>query len=176
MARSRPTTSKAAKKSAFCDTLGKINKTTVRDRITPLLLSMERFDRISKPSNETIFYPYLKMPSRISELLEPHFASIQQLVNNDQDFVAAANGVRCTFAISSSENPQESVIVGIDQLKVALSIDAAHAGIFGIQARPEDWDAFFATTLVRPYQSFWGVLRVLGHNKGIGVLGDQYVH
>jgi hypothetical protein len=113
------------------------------------------------------------MSSKIRELLEPHFASIKQRVNSDPDFLASANGVRCVFAISSFENAQESIIVGIDQQKVALSINAAHAGIFGLQARPEDWDAFFAPTLVRPYQSYWGVLRVLGHNRGIGVLGDQ---
>lgn len=111
--------------------------------------------------------------SKIQELLERHFSNIQERVNNDPNFTASATGVRCTFAIVSSENPQASVIVGIDQQRVVFSIDAAHAGTFGIQARPEDWDAFFAETLVRPYQSYWGVLRVLGHNKGISVLGDQ---
>lgn len=110
--------------------------------------------------------------SKIQLLLEPHFAKIQEFVNNDPDFIASASAARCTFAIVSSENPKVSVIVGIDQQKVALSIDAAHAGMFGIQARPEDWDAFLASKLVRPYQSYWGILRVLGHNKGIGVLGD----
>lgn len=111
--------------------------------------------------------------SRIQELLEPRFAAIKEHVNNDPDFRASAAGVRCTFAITSSEKPQVSVIVGIDQQLVAFDVGPAHTGTFGIQARAEDWSAFFAEKLVRPYQSYWGVLRVLGHNEGISVLGDQ---
>lgn len=68
-----------------------------------------------------------------------------------------------------------SVIVGINLQHVTFDIGPAHSGVFGLKARPEDWSAFFdGEGLVRPYQSFWGVLRVLGHNEGIGVLGDQH--
>ena len=111
--------------------------------------------------------------SQVQRLLEPEFASIKEHVNNDPDFKASSHGVTFTFAITSSENPQASVIVGVDQQRAAFDIGPTHAGSFGIQARPEDWTAFFSKTLVRPYQSYWGILRVLGHSDGIGVLGDQ---
>ncbi|KAK3687020.1 hypothetical protein LTR37_019229 [Vermiconidia calcicola] len=111
--------------------------------------------------------------SKIQQLLEPAFSSIKEHVDNDPDFKASAAGTRCTFAITSYENPQASVIVGVDEQRIGLSIGPAHAGTFAIQARPEDWSAFFAEKLVRPYQSYWGILRVLGHNDGISVLGDQ---
>ena len=111
--------------------------------------------------------------SEVQSLLEPLFSTIQEHVNNDSDFKASAAGVRCTFAIVSNENPQASIIVGVEHQKAAFSIDAAHAGTFGIQARPKDWRAFFDKDLVRPYQSYWGMLRVLGDENGIRVLGDQ---
>lgn len=114
--------------------------------------------------------------SRIQELLEPHLAAIQDHVNNDADFRASAAGVRCTFAIASSEILSASVIVGIEKQRVAFSIApwASHTAIFGLQARPEDWTSFFSKDLVRPYQSYWGILRVLGPNADdICILGDQ---
>ena len=113
--------------------------------------------------------------SQIQQLLEPIFDGIKSHVNNDPDFYASATAARCTFAITSYENPQASIIVGVENQHATFSIGPAHAGTFAIQARPADWKAFFAKTLVRPYQSYWGILRVLGHNEGIGVLGDQQV-
>ena len=111
--------------------------------------------------------------SRIQGLLEPAFDIITEHVNSDPEFKASTAGVRCTFAIVSSEDPQASIIVGIDQQRAALSVSPSHAGSFGLQAGPADWDAFFSNDLVRPYQSFWGMLRVLGDTHGIKVLGDQ---
>ena len=103
---------------------------------------------------------FISVMSQIQELLQPAFAAIREHVNSDPDFQASAAGVRCTFAITSSENPQASIIVGIEHQRAALDIGPSHAGTFAIQARPEDWAAFFAKNLVRPYQSFWGILRV----------------
>lgn len=112
--------------------------------------------------------------SRIQELLESHFSSIREHVNHDPDFKASADGIRCTFAITSAENPNASVIVGIDHGRAAFDIGPAHTGLFAIQARPEDWTNFFARELVKPYQSYWGILRVLGpDSKDIAILGDQ---
>lgn len=117
---------------------------------------------------------YLRAMSRIQELLEPAFDVIKEYINSDADFKASAAGISCTFALTSSENSQASIIVGIEEQHAALSIGPAHAGTFGVQARPEDWTAFFAEKLVRPYQSYWGMLRVLGpHSDGISVLSDQ---
>ena len=52
-------------------------------------------------------------------------------------------------------------------------LDAANVATFGIQASSNAWAKFFADELERPYQSYWGMLRVLGHDDGIEVLGDQ---
>ncbi|KAK5137927.1 hypothetical protein LTR08_006696 [Meristemomyces frigidus] len=111
--------------------------------------------------------------SAIQQALEPHFAAIKAHVNSDPDFRAAAATTRCTFNLISSDNAEVSIIVGIEHGHTALSVGPVHAGSFGLQARPEHWEAFFAKKLIRPYQSFWGMLRVLGKDKGIEVSGDQ---
>lgn len=111
--------------------------------------------------------------SKIQQLVEQHFAAITEHVNQDPEFKASAANIRCTFAIISSEHRQNSIVVGVDHGRAGLDIGPAHAGTFGISARPEDWEQFFATKLVRPYQSYWGMLRVLGQEDGLEVLGDQ---
>lgn len=114
------------------------------------------------------------MASELQRLLEPHFAAIQQHINSDPDFQASTARTRCTFTLTGSDQPSNSIIVGTEHGHAALSIGPPHAGTFGLQARPQDWASFFAKDLVRPYQSFWGVLRVLGplHDE-IKVLGDE---
>ena len=112
------------------------------------------------------------MPS-LRERLEPYLTAVKQHVNSYPDFHASAANIRCTFAITASEEPHDSVIVGIDHGKAAFDFGPAHAGMFALSARTSDWDHFFSANLVRPYQSYWGMLRVLGHEDGIGVLGDQ---
>ena len=124
-------------------------------------------------AHNNLWHPSFPIMSRVQELLEQQFQDIQQYVNNDPDLRAATTGVRCTFAVTSSENVKASVIVGIENQRAVLSIGPADAGTFAIQARSEDWSQFFAEKFVRPYQSYWGILRVLGHNDGISVLGDQ---
>ena len=43
---------------------------------------------------------------------------------------------------------------------------------FALQARPEHWREFFSAVPKRPFQSYWGMLRVLGMADGVEVLGD----
>lgn len=106
-------------------------------------------------------------------MLEPNLAAIQEHITGDPDFKASANGVRCTFAIACSEEGHDCVIVGISDGIVGIDFGPHHAGTFALSARTEDWKQFFSPRLVRPYQSYWGMLRVLGHIDAIGVLGDQ---
>ena len=111
--------------------------------------------------------------SILQQILEPHFADIEEHANSDPDFKAACANNRCRFNLISSDNDQASVIVSIENGRVTLSVGSVEAGSFALQAKPEHWQAFFAKTLVRPYQSFWGMLRVLGRDEGVKVTGDQ---
>jgi pimeloyl-ACP methyl ester carboxylesterase len=44
---------------------------------------------------------------------------------------------------------------------------------FVLVARQDQWKEFFAATPTRPYQSYWGMIRVLGKENSVEVIGDQ---
>lgn len=111
--------------------------------------------------------------SQIQNRLGPLFSTIIDYVESDLEFKASASGVDCIFAIACTENLNAAVLVKVNNGKVKLEYGPAPSAIFSIQGREQDWDGFFAERLVRPYQSFWGMLRVLAHEPGIGVGGNQ---
>ncbi|KAK4954887.1 hypothetical protein LTR10_007079 [Elasticomyces elasticus] len=111
--------------------------------------------------------------SQLQDLLSPHFSAIKDDINADPDFRASSANVQCTFALVSSDRTEKAVIVSVDNGHATLSSDAATKATFGLQANAEQWKAFFATNLVRPFQSFWGMLRVIGKDGGVEVTGDQ---
>ena len=111
--------------------------------------------------------------SEIERILKPLLLTIVDQVNLDQDFKASAAGAKCSFAISSAEDTTTSIIVNVDNGQITTTTGSPNGVNFSIQARAADWQAFFAEKLIRPYQSYWGMLRVLGHHDGVAVLGDQ---
>ncbi|KAK5171860.1 uncharacterized protein LTR77_003496 [Saxophila tyrrhenica] len=111
--------------------------------------------------------------SQIQSLLQNAFPTIEARLKNDPDFQASASRANFTFAIASSENVEAAVLVKVEDGAASFSIGPASEGKFAVQARPEHWQAFFAAKLERPYQSYWGMLRVLGHNEGIEVGGNK---
>jgi hypothetical protein len=111
--------------------------------------------------------------SAIQDILQPVLSSLQSSIIDDPEFTSATNRIECSFSVTSSDNPSTSILVSISNGKASFDIGPASTPSFAIQARPEDWKLFFSEHLERPYQSYWGVLRVLGHNDGVGVLGDQ---
>lgn len=114
--------------------------------------------------------------SQIQQILEPHLAIIRERLNADRDFQASAKGVHCSFNIISSDNPQVSIVIDVKDGDVARLVPQngdEHSWDFGLKARPEHWRAFFADRLVRPYQSFWGMLRVIGREEGVEIIGNQ---
>lgn len=111
------------------------------------------------------------MPSTIVSLLGPSFPAIAEAINNDGDFKASANGVNVQFAINSADG-DDLVVVSVDKGVASLSQGSGEATAFTLHARAEDWKSFFQTNLVRPYQSYWGMLRILGAENGVKMSGD----
>lgn len=111
--------------------------------------------------------------STIQELLQPHIAEIQSRLATDPNFQASARDNNCTFSIVSSEKPDHAIVIQVRSGEVSLSTGSSSDGSFGLQAQPEHWQAFFAKKLIRPYQSFWGMLRVISSAGGVEVIGDQ---
>ncbi|KAK4560833.1 hypothetical protein LTR86_005413 [Recurvomyces mirabilis] len=109
----------------------------------------------------------------IRQLLQPHIRACEDHINHDLDFRACSKNESCTFSIVSSDNPSEPIIINIQQGEASILTDCPQVPPFGLSARAEHWHAFFAQLPVRPYQSFWGMLRTLGEQEGVSVTGDQ---
>jgi len=129
------------------------------------------------------------MSFNIREALEPLFERLSSTLDDDYELAAAARasvpGERndsITFGIVSSDanDPSKECIVmkltvDKDRVQSKLGITGEDDTDFVLHARLEDWKAFFAPKdqLVRPYQSYWGMLRVLGRlHKEVRVSGD----
>ncbi|KAK5108118.1 hypothetical protein LTR62_008772 [Meristemomyces frigidus] len=111
--------------------------------------------------------------STIQQLLHPHAKAIAEYLNHDPELQAINKDVGCTFSIISSDDSSKPVLVDVSNNEIRFTTETAQVPSFGLCARPEQWQAFFAERLVRPYQSFWGMLRVLGAQEGVTVVGDQ---
>jgi pimeloyl-ACP methyl ester carboxylesterase len=94
-------------------------------------------------------------------------------LNEDVEFKATA----------SSIDDHVNLAIQISDLKTAICFNVtagkiciADPGIepqFILKAQPEHWLQFFAPVPKRPFQTFWGMIRVLGKPAGVEVLGDK---
>ncbi|KAJ9654615.1 hypothetical protein H2198_006361 [Neophaeococcomyces mojaviensis] len=130
------------------------------------------------------------MHSWIVDHLKTHFDTIQVHLGNDESLrvsaLAAAKlkgDVEVSFGLVSSNAAADSlpcVVISIEtedtgDIQTRIRAGAQNEAQFCLSARSEDWQAFFTSNekLVRPYQSFWGMLRVLGpQHKEVCAIGD----
>ncbi|RFU27779.1 hypothetical protein B7463_g8553, partial [Scytalidium lignicola] len=110
--------------------------------------------------------------SIFSTLLGSRIKVLEEAVNADPEFVAAAKGVATHFAYKTPGNDETlhaKITKGILELSICPSSPDA---VFTLSARSDDWQKFFAAIPVPPYQSYWGILRKLGDIPGNQILGD----
>ncbi|KAJ9608461.1 hypothetical protein H2200_007449 [Cladophialophora chaetospira] len=102
---------------------------------------------------------------------EDELQSALAKVNEDPEFKATANAtnVPVEFAIDIAETRTICFKV------TAGTIERTTQGAlpeFVLKARAEHWEEFFSPVPKRPFQSWWGMLRVLGKDAGVEVLND----
>lgn len=130
------------------------------------------------------------MHSWIVDHLKTHFDTITAHLDNDASLqlsalasLRASKNTEVCFGLVSSSIEEENipcVVVKIsidsdDNPHIEVSTGSEDEALFSLGARSEDWQEFFAPNdkLVRPYQSFWGMLRVLSpQHKEVRVVGD----
>lgn len=103
---------------------------------------------------------------------KPILSHLKVAINDDRELQASAQGRSAKFGIKASDSA-EALIVTFEQGKASLEIGKPSSVTFILSARPEDWKEFFASLPRRVYQSYWGILRVLGHHDGVGIEGDM---
>lgn len=121
----------------------------------------------------------------IVDFITPHLDQVNHLLGHDQElqeaFSSAAEGVQTLeFAlVATSDAPflEHAVIIRLqgstNAIDVSIRPGTFKQGVFSLKAKQEHWEKFFDfASLVRPYQSFWGMLRVLGSGE-VSVGGDQ---
>lgn len=92
-------------------------------------------------------------------------------VNEDAEFKATANAANVTvkFAIEIAETKTICLSVTVGTVEHSTR-DALPE--FTLKAEAEHWRQFFSPIPKRPFQSWWGMLRVLGKDAGVEVLHD----
>ena len=129
------------------------------------------------------------MSNNIREALESLFEELPSHLNNDHELAAAVKGsapntrdgsVAFGIVTDAGDSNKEGIILTITlhdegNVRSKLSIGGDNDADFFLHARAEDWKAFFVSDdqLVRPYQSYWGMLRVLGPlHEEVRITGD----
>nr|OQO25494.1 hypothetical protein B0A51_08761 [Rachicladosporium sp. CCFEE 5018] len=137
-------------------------------------------------------HPWADLPTQLGDAL----AKANKVAENDGQLSAftTSNAIDApaTFGIigAGSDN---AVLVTVTNGKADIKAGEAGKALFTLSALPEQWQEFFKQTPVAPYQSYWGVRRLLdrmrkealadgvdkqmfGMNikqEGISVAGDQ---
>ncbi|KPI37118.1 uncharacterized protein AB675_3722 [Cyphellophora attinorum] len=94
----------------------------------------------------------------------------QQLVNHDQEIKVAIIDDDFHFALQSDGG--EKLHVKLHDGMFTLSLGPCSDESVTLVAPEAEWQKFFSPLPPPPYQSFWGMLRVLGHDGRIRVGGD----
>jgi pimeloyl-ACP methyl ester carboxylesterase len=110
-------------------------------------------------------------PSVFSYLFGQSTLSVESALNLDKELHISAARLNLHFAIKSS-NSEEVLHVSIKDGSSKLSLASSSDELFTLSARSSDWTEFFAPKPKTPFQSYWGILRCLGHEKGVEILGD----
>lgn len=121
----------------------------------------------------------------ILNFLEPHLDKINKQLQGDREvreaFSSACSGAQSiAFTIvTTTDAPflEHAIVVRLsqasDSFDVSVTPGTTRDGSFTLNAKQEHWEKFFQfNSLVRPYQSYWGMLRVLGPDQ-VSVSGDK---
>ena len=78
------------------------------------------------------------------------------------------------FAIQHTDSSTSTIFtLEAGHLHVHHDPSSSNEAQFTLTAQSTSWTEFFAAMPKRPYQAYWGMMRVLGKQSGVEVLGDQ---
>lgn len=116
--------------------------------------------------------PNIDVFSRMDEVA---LRSIESAIQGDAEFQAAvANDQSISFDLACKDN---SHTLGFEitksRTRVYLQPSTDLETQFTLFAQSTHWNNVFEAVPKRPYQSYWGMLRLLGSDAGVEVSGDQ---
>jgi pimeloyl-ACP methyl ester carboxylesterase len=107
---------------------------------------------------------------------EPMLHAFNDRINDDVEVKATvreAGGV--SFGIGDKAEGHAMLVIEVHDGKATASVSQEHRPElqFILVAPWEQWKDFFAATPKRPFQSYWGMIRALGKEQGVEVVGDE---
>lgn len=128
------------------------------------------------------------MDCKLLDIFNQKFGFICENLNNCPMLFAATRTFlthedsRVTFGLAAANGERldpATIVVDLrlkgSRLESLVTTAGRENAEFYLQARSEDWQAFFSSKekLVRPYQSYWGMLRVLApQNPEVCIIGN----
>ncbi|KAF2100889.1 alpha/beta hydrolase fold family protein [Rhizodiscina lignyota] len=109
--------------------------------------------------------------STFAGLLKPVTQTLQTAITNDREFQASAQGRSIKFGVKSSD-ADDALIVDVQKGSASVGFGSPSGAAFVLSARLDDWQKFFAARPPASWQSYWGILRIHGHNPGVQIIGD----
>lgn len=108
-----------------------------------------------------------------SSLTDSAIPGIEATINDDAQYRVSSAGNNVCFAVRSSDQVDQIVYdIKNGAVQVYLRCPQTLQPQFTLQAKSEHWDLFFAAEPKRPFQSYWGMLRILGPDSGVEVTGE----
>lgn len=103
--------------------------------------------------------------------VQPVLSRAQEAINADPEIAASAANLDVHFAFKSQDSTLIHAVSQQGHFTLSLSEESTEA--FVLNAPEDSWCQFLAARLRPPFQSYWGMLRVLGHEKGVYVSGSS---
>lgn len=108
----------------------------------------------------------------LSSCFEPIIPATETAINSSKEFEAAVRTHDVKFSILAADT-SEDLLVSIQDGVARIKVDNAGGAVeFTLSARSQDWQEFFARIPRPSFQSYWGILRVHGHEPGVRISGD----
>ena len=106
-----------------------------------------------------------------STQLEQSRQAVETALNDDSEISVAIADRDIHFALRSDQ--PDFLHVRLHSGTFSISLGASSDQSFTLVAPEDGWQQFFSKTPRPPYQSYWGMLRVLGEKDGAVVEGDS---
>ena len=106
--------------------------------------------------------------------IQAKLPSIEAALRSNSEYKASSKDVTATYGLRVEDEPA-FLVVKIINGDSGIQSSARNDTIFDLSARLDQWENFFRPTPKAPFQSYWGMLRTIGPENGVQVIGDRTV-
>jgi pimeloyl-ACP methyl ester carboxylesterase len=109
-----------------------------------------------------------------TEKISAKLQSIETALRSNADYKASSKDVTVTFGFRVRDEAP-FLVVKIINGDSGIQSSGRNDTVFDLSATSEQWNDFFQPIPRAPYQSYWGMLRTIGPEQGVEVIGDRTI-